>query len=511
MEKQKLKAVALLLTLPGLGLCANPNLSRPEHAPVFLSIPSADILLHGQYKLAGRFQYFTSSELGSADTAFLDSATKANPKEIKSLNYSSELLFGIENRAELGFQYGQVFSLSLKALLVREDLLWPDIVFGVRNLLGSQEATLYGVNDSKVTKALENESYGTIAKTFASQSRLHFGLSVLPDANKGFVSINGGVEQNLGRGASFGYEVFERFSDFHQLVSFQWKYRNIVALSLGLTEFQSWIRQGGEWGFFLTPSQPLKDGYNSPSITLSLQVLGWVPHRERKTIPERVAILEIKNAELERELESLVELKKQVEDLQTTVDTLPVGGNLSREQKLSKKELPNTGPFSGKTPFDKAQNQLRAITEKMQSDLSDPNEIRSMMSQLIATGTAATVALKRIALDTANNLRIASVLTMAYSKDPGYVTCLKILSADPDPQMRREALTAFVKLGKRNALDEVKRLLSDPDAAVALAAGEGYREITGEKAPGVPTQNTAPALPPKIESESIPTGHAKPK
>ena len=486
MEKLKLKVATVILALSGLGFTASPPLYvRPDDMPVFLNIPSADLISHGQYRLAGRFQYFTMSEPGSSDTLFKDSSSK----ETQSLNYSSELLFGIENRAEVGFQYGQVFSLSLKALLIREDLFWPDLVFGVRNLFGSQEATLYGVTDTKITKALENESYATLAKSFASGSRMHLGLSVLPDANKGFASMNAGIDQDLGRGATLGYEVFERFSDFHQILQVQWKYRNMIALSFGLTEFQSWIRQGGEWGFFLTPKQPLKDGYNSPGISISLQVLGWVPHRDKKTLPERVTALEVKNVDIERELESLVELKKQVEDLQTAVDTLPLAIKLNNENGTSKKEGPSMGPFSGKTPFDKVQNQLRSIADKMQSDLSDPNEIRAMMSQLISMGPGTNTSLKRIALDTSNLLRIPAVLVMAYSKDAAYNTSLKILCSDSDPQMRREALTAYVKSGKRAALEETKKLLSDPDASVALAAGEAYRQITGEEPPGAKSKS----------------------
>ena len=55
------------------------------------------------------------------------------------MNYNSELAFGIENRAEVGIQYGSALSLSIKALVWREDIFWPDMVFGARNLFASQE------------------------------------------------------------------------------------------------------------------------------------------------------------------------------------------------------------------------------------------------------------------------------------------------------------------------------------------------------------------------------------
>jgi hypothetical protein len=498
METNRLKSVLLLMALRGLAISAPLTFPRQEHTPVLLAIPSADVLLHGQYRLSGRFQYFTSSEIGGGnpDTSLGAPAVAGKPTDVQNLAYSSELLFGIENRAEVGFQYGQVFSLSVKALLLREDLLWPDLVFGVRNLFGSQEATLYGVSDSKSQEELEPESYATLAKSFPSGSRLHLGLSVLT-SNKGFASVNGGLEQDLGAGASLGYEVFERFSDFHQVLSLQWKYRNLIALSVGMTEFQSWIRQGGEWGFFLTPSQSQKSGYNSPGITLALQVLGWVPHRDKRTLPERVAILEVRNAELEREVEDLSELKKQVADLQANaLAPAPVqdkSDDSMRAAQSMKKAEP--APLSGKASWELAVNRLRSIAEKMQSDLTDPKEIRDLMAMIVGMGPYGVESMKRAAADTSAAfaaLRVPALLVMSYSRDTVYVASLKPLCSDPDAQIRREAMTAYVKLGNKAALEDVKRLLSDNDETVAMAAGEAYRQITGQ-------------APPRMASKAAPT------
>ncbi|GEM_PF-2559375 len=489
MEIKKLKALPFLLALPGLAAAVSIPFPRQEHEPVLLAIPTANVLLHGQYRLSGRFQYFNSSEIGSTDTAFSDPGAGNPAKPVQNLNYTSELLFGVENRAEVGFQYGQDFSLSIKALLLREDILWPDLVFGVRNLFGSQETGLYGVTESATQKALQNESYATLAKSFPSRSRLHFGLSVLPHANKSFASINGGLEQELGGGAYLGYEVFERFTDFHQVLSLQWKYRNLVALSVGMTEFQSWIRQSGQWGFFLTPSQSLANGYNSPGITVSLQVLGWVPHRDKRTLPERVAILEVRNAELEREMEELSDLKKQVADLQANALSPvsdPVADSLRAGRALKAAVEPAAATLNAKAALELVVSRLKSIADKMQSDLADPKEIRDLMAQLVAMGPSGVEAIKRVAADTSANsasLRVPALLVESYSRDTVYVTSLRPLCSDADPQVRREALTAYVKLGNRAALEEVKAHLSDPDATVAMAAGEAYRQITGKAPP----------------------------
>jgi hypothetical protein len=441
--------------------------SRREHPPILLAIPSANMLLHGQYRLTGRFQYFNTAEIGAEDSS--GSQTQA-----ENLNYNSELLIGFENRAEIGIQYGKEVSFSIKALLLREDLFWPDLVFGARNLFGAPEGGLYGVSDEGTLEGLRSESFATVAKTFG-RSRAHLGASVLTQINKGYASINAGLEQDLGAGAYLGYEVFERFSDFHQVLSLQWRFRNLVGFSLAMTEFQSWIRQDGRWGFFMTPSHNLPDGYNSPGISFSLQVLGWVPHRDKKTLPERVAILEDRNADLERKLEELNAVKAKLSELEAKGSAPAPRTDVPAP--VREVEAPRSIPQM-------AVSYLKSITEKSGSDLTDPKEIRELMAKLVALGPEAGEVVKRAAADTAaGNVRVHAVLTMAFSKDTAYIAPLRALCADNDPRIRREALTALVKLGGRAALEDSKRLLSDPDATVALAAGQVYRQLKGEPPP----------------------------
>jgi hypothetical protein len=174
-----LRAALVLAALPVFLHSATIPFPRRANPPILLSMPTANVLSHYQYMLSGRFQYFTTSVLG--DTS-VGSAT-----ETKNMTYNGELLLGVENRAELGVQYGSELSLSLKALLVREDVFWPDLVFGVRNVLGSPEGGLYGVTDSEILETLYGESYATAAKTFSGSSRVHAGFSYLNGANKNAV------------------------------------------------------------------------------------------------------------------------------------------------------------------------------------------------------------------------------------------------------------------------------------------------------------------------------------
>jgi len=462
----------LLMAVPAIASAATIPFPVQPHQSVLLAIPDANLLQHGQYRLQGRFQYFTSSQPGAVDTAFGDTANPNSAKQTQNMNYTSELAFGIENRAEVGIQYGSALSLSIKALVWREDLFWPDIVFGARNLFASQEGGVYGVSDSKTLKNLQSESFMTLGKSFASRTRTHAGFSVLTHANKGLASVNLGLEQDLGAGAWLGYEVFERFSDFHQDLTLQWRWRNLVGFSVSMTEFQSWIRQDGEWGFFLTPSQNNPNGYNSPGISVSLQFLGWIPHRDKRTLPERVAILEVRNAELEKQVEEMELLKRRVANLEDRAEASP--------DTVVPAAPAAPVPVAPPTPAQQAVVYLKSLADKGESDLTDPKEIRDLMAKVVALGPEGAEVVKRAAADTgAGPVRVHAVLVMAFSKDTGYEASLRALCSDADPRIRREALTALVKLGGRAALQDAKRLLSDPDETVALAAGEAYRQLKG--------------------------------
>ena len=468
--------------------------------PVLLAMPSANVLGHYQYMLSGRFQYFTTSAIG--DTT---GGAEASTTETKSLTYASELLFGIENRAEVGMQYGQELAFSIKALLVREDVFWPDLVFGVRNILGSPEGGLYGIEDEDVLETLYGESYATIAKRFPSDSRVHLGFSYLNGANKNAVGLNAGLEQDLGAGAYLGYEVFERFSDFHQVLTLCWRYKDLLGVSIGLTEFQSWIRQDGEWGFFLAPSKSRPDGYNSPGITFALQVQGFAPRRQKRTLPERVAILEVRNAELEKRLQDMQEALERAEASQSESPAAP---------DPVPAPVPAPAPVAESIRGQSAAL-LRAAAGKLAQEVPDPAGVRQIMYNLVTLGPPASEALRQVAADTAAGaLRVPALLTMAFSRDTAHVRTLQALCADKDPVIRREALTALTKIDPRAALDDARRLLSDPDETVAMAAGEAYRMLGGKTPEAAPEGRPGASAPPASKAapaapKAKPPGSAK--
>jgi hypothetical protein len=222
-------------------------------------------------------------------------------------------------------------------------------------------------------------------------------------------------------------------------------------------------------------------------------------------LPERVAILEVKNVELERQLSDVEELKRQVAELQAGTLRMVAGADRAADSVHAAPipAVPAPAAAVGKLPGDQATARIQSIADKMQSDLADPKEIRDLMAQVVAMGSPGMEAVKKAAADsTAGNLRVPAVLVMAYSKDTAYAAALKSLCADRDPQMRREALTALVKLGGGLALEDAKRLLSDPDETVAMAAGEAYRQLT--EAASRPAQKAAskPSAPARKRAKS---------
>src|SRR5690606_22271645 len=257
---------------------------------------------------------------------------------------------------------------------------------------------------------------------------------------------------------------------------------DLVAFGVAMTELQSWIRQKGEWGCFLTPSGALRDGYNSPGISVSLQVLGWVPRRAKRTLPERVAILEVRNAQLETELQELRDVKLRLDAVEARAAA--GSGTLSGKGPAGGPASATPVPASP-TVAARAVAYLKSISEKSRSALADPRGIRDDIAKLAGLGPEAADTLKRVAADTgAGALRVPALLAMAYSRDTAYVPVLRALCADANPRIRREALTALGRIGSRAALGDAKRLLSDPDETVALAAGEAYRRLKGDATSG---------------------------
>ena len=179
-----------------------------------------------------------------------------------------------------------------------------------------------------------------------------------------------------------------------------------------------------------------------------------------------MAILEVRNAEMEKRILDMQEalLRAEAREAEGS-DAAPAPAPDPAPEEIRRKSI----------------SLLRVAADKLALEASDPGEVRQIMYSLVTLGPASAQALREVAADTAAGaLRIPAVLTMAFSRDTSHSRALQSLCADKDPVIRREALTALTKVDPRAALDDARRLLSDPDETVAMAAGEAYR-ILGNK------------------------------
>jgi len=482
-------AVAALTT----AFCAASEAEKPvwteSRAPLsllrttgLLAVPNGDVVAHGQYRILGSLQFFSASrfsvdESGDADTA-----------ESRQFNYGTEVLFGLENRAEFGLYYGQDLALSFKALLLEEDSFWPNLAFGIRSLFGSAEADLYGVSDHLTLRSVRGESYLVAAKTFAGNTRLHGGASVMNGANKSLASMNFGLEQNLGAGAFLGYELFERFSDFHQDVSLTWRFGPAFAMHIALTELQSWVRQKGEWGFFLSPAHAQKSGYNAPGIRFAMQVNGFMPRIPRKTLAERVDDLEAKSRDDEEKMQRMQgQLVKLRLEASARLPAAPTQAAPAIPVDSSSRSAPPEDPRVGLSKW------LDSLGAVISSPLANPQAMTRLLSRVDQWPPTAKPFFAGVALDSARPQaqRLAAIMAMGHTKDSALVAPLKLVCGDKDPRIRREALTALGRIGHPSALDIAKKLMSDPDVSVSLTAEELVSNLLPKPKPGLKTKSEA--------------------
>jgi hypothetical protein len=454
----------LLLSAEKIGAEDDAPLADPEPPPPtanlsvggLLVVPSGDVLAHTQYRFNGSLQYFSSTQITVGESG------ESEPNDVRQFNYGTELLLGLENRAEIGFFYGQDFALAFKALLIEEDALWPNVVFGIRSLFGSPEADLYGVTDAATVRSLRGESFAIVAKTFAQNTRLHAGGSMLNGANKSLFSFDFGLEQNLGAGAFLGYELFERYSDFHQSLSLTWRFGPVFAMHLSLTEIQSWVRQKGEWGFFLTPANPQLTGYNAPGIRFALQVNGYMPRVAHKTLTERVRDLERSKKHNDEKVQML-------------------------QGQLVKMRLEQSShnPARPTDPDSKAMviAWLDSLATSLLATPTDPAKMGALLSQVETLPIKARPLFAGIAMDSTRDLgaRLAATVAMGHMKDSTLVAPLKWVCADRHPRLRREALTALGRIGHPSALDVVKKMIQDSDPVISVTAEEVAASLVGKK------------------------------
>ena len=285
LDKLKLLIFTLLLfTCLGQVVQAKPRI------PGLLQIPTADILPHGLFNISSRANLFEVIDSDSTD-------------EFK-YPVGHAVIMGLSNMAQIGIHYGNEPSLSFKAYLYEAESMsfYPDVVIGARSLFGSQEAWLHGVESLSERRALRNEAYLAFSSTINENTRVHLGASSIPGNGNPKAEGFAGIEQFFGKGIYVGYEVFHRLESLHHNISLVYKVESYFSISLGLTEFQSWVSQEGQVGFYTSSEEPEFFAYDVPGISLAISLGGWAMRDDKKTRKEKIRDIEKEQSRLKNEV-----------------------------------------------------------------------------------------------------------------------------------------------------------------------------------------------------------------
>ncbi len=443
-----------------------------DRLPLLWNIPTAEVLSHGRYRLGTRMHFF-----GIADQAAASATGATAPMATTELEYRfpfvSEVVLGLEDRAQVGFEFGDDFSASLSAWVMRDRQYWPDLVVGARQLFSSQEGRLYGI-DGNARDRMRGEVFIMAGKTVTPYTRIHLGGTAIGQLDDGKASVVAGVEQSLGAGFHLGYSLFQRFGHYHHDVTTTWSYGPWFSLSLSFTEFQSWVYQEERWGFFTTPAGSPRDAYRSRGIGVTVHLAGWVARSDQVSMEERLAMLE---RELHQERQRAGRVEQRVVRLGGAVEGL-----------LSTQRMQDEGGAKRQTLEYLDMIQKR----KAAGALFDPEILRDLTGRIARLGQPAQRVLSDLVADpTADpGLKAQACIVMGDIQDPLFTQPLLQAVADPEPEVRKEAILALGRIGNKVAEPYARELLKDRSEPVALAARQALILMGVEKP-------TPPPLPPK--------------
>ncbi len=458
----------LFLTLSSL-VFARPRL------PGLTQIPTADVLPHGMFHLSASLNYFTGYDFPQ-DTILNPGQL---PTEIVRKPYTAGVVLGFDNRAQFGIQFGSELSASFKAYVYESSGkdLFPDVIIGARSLFSSQEGRLFWVTDNNDMRQLKNEAFLALSTNLSTSTRVHTSASVLPFADKGKESLSFGLEQYMGSGVYFGYEAFQRYNIFHHGLTALLKVKEYFLISVTLTELQTWVKQEEQWGFYLKPAEPQKDGYSSPGIKVSVSIGGWALRNERVTDRERLKKLEQQQAKTQGDLKKLIEV---ISENQQNIERL-----LRRRSEASRSEDNQVSDY------------LDMIKRKITSDMPyDPADIQDLRNKIIELKGSARIVLKKIVTNPATDVdhRAQACIIMGIMGRGEFTEPLLKATADPEAKVRKEAILAIGRMKLQIGMEYARTLLDDTDFAVQAAAAQAINMI--KEAAGVEIQEKQqPSLP----------------
>lgn len=341
--------------------------------------------------------------------------------------YAARLEMAVNSRLAVEASISDGIALGMRAGILDEHDHPVGFSVGFDDLLFPKEGYLFGLQPPANGLA-SGRAWAAVA-----QSRFHVRARGALSARTGETDLSVvphlALESDTKFPVSLGWEAWYEFDEIRQSLglSFRW---NPVRVSMGFSEFQSWIFQNNEFGWTNTPRPGTTTGVANPGWWIAVH---WdlPPLANREAIPLQVhcpaATMDDKA-------------------LQPVADLL--------QQRLLQADIAEL-----------------AVRSAVDTGV-DPMAMAILRQRILAGGQASRNALWRIGLDpnTAPLERIQAVLTLGLAPVISDTAGFAELAHDPDPALRREAAMAIARLGPDQARLLLRKLAMDPEESVRIVA-----------------------------------------
>ncbi len=415
-------------------ICAQSIFGSMESA--LPNVPTAELLGHGMYQVKGQLSYGTVNTSGENETIY---------------PYNTGVYFGLFNRGEVGINYGQNVSLFLKAQLFREESFLPSLSFGAQDILASREAHFYAVPDS-LQNDFEGQVFIALTKNIFDITKIHGGVTIAPDLNKGSADLYFGLETNLIAGLSIDFEAFQRQQDFHQSLGISWRYENDFRVSFGMAEVNRWFYQNDEIGFYTEPEPAHDNLFDTPILYASISISGWMKEDETSTMAMQIQNIEKNQVSILSSSDDVTARLNRVEG-----QLLSLVGPKAEEMRLKEKEIELI---------------IKEIITLYKSPAYDPKKIQMLQDSVLSFKDASIRSLTNFTEQQTvdQNFRIHAIKIVGYSKSAAFIKPLTAALRSNHTEVKREAIFALNRIGTPEAYSAIEPMTRDSDLQVAETA-----------------------------------------
>lgn len=388
-----------------------------------------------------------------------------------------DLNIGFLDRAQLSLSYANGPSISVKTMLLREDdnKFFPDLSITARDIISSREGDLFAISDSTEAPIglLTNNISICLSKTINPiLGRIHVGLNtnsaIISEKYNYFFAL----EKYWFGGFYTTYEGFLRFSNLHHNISFNYKYKKKLMISLGLGNLSTWISSSG-----LTPTPEdttAISGYLSPTLFFSFNYTGIFKkasggmkgmYDEMRELKDEMNEYRRTSAILNRKLDNFENHMIEIDE-----DIALASGRVSKKDKKNYKQI--------------IARNIKLITSLLDSgNVFDSEEMARYSKAIIEYKHLAIPMIGGIIRNPKTPIRLATacIEILGQIANRKTISILQNILNYPESGIKISAIIALGKIGNKKVVPQVERCLYDEDEAVAIAAQEVILKLTGKK------------------------------